>query len=88
MPKSILFQESSPFAQIATCGPCRKEVSVTFKKNGRLYTMILRDKISVEDPYITMVKAAAFAIRASEPYVMQPPPRKVRNFLINSNIVI
>lgn len=86
--KSLLFQDSSPFVEPPTCAPCRKEVVVTFKKNGRLYTMTLRDKISVEDPYLTMVKAAAFAIRTSEPYVMQPPPRGVRNFLINSNVVI
>jgi hypothetical protein len=86
--KSLLFQGNTPLAQPATCAPCRNEVSVVFKKNGRLYTLVLRDKISVEDPYLTMVRAAAFAIRASEPYVMQPPPRAVRNFLINSNVVI
>lgn len=86
--KSLLFQGNTPLVEPATCGPCRKEVRIVFKKNGRLYTMVLRDKISVEDPYLTMVKAAAFAIRTSEPYVMQPPPRKVRNFLINSNVVI
>lgn len=88
MPKSLLFQGNTPFVQPAVCGPCRKEVKVVFKKNGRLYTMVLRDKILVDDPYLIMVKAAAFAIRSTEPYVMQPPPRKVRNFLINSNVVI
>jgi len=86
--KSLLFQGHTPLMEPASCGPCRKEVRVTFKKNGRLYNMVLRDKITVEDPYLTMVKASAFAIRESEPYVMQPPPRKVRNFLINSNVVI
>jgi hypothetical protein len=86
--KSLLFQGDTPLVQPASCGPCRKEVKVVFKKNGRLYTMILRDKITVEDPYLTMVKAAAFAIRTAEPYVMSQPPRKVRNFLINSNVVI
>lgn len=86
--KSLLFQDATPFVEPPACGPCRKEVRVVFKKNGRLYTMVLRDKIAVEDPYLTMVKAAAFAIRQGEPYVMQPPPRKVRNFLIHSNVVI
>jgi hypothetical protein len=86
--KSLLFQDATPFVEPPACGPCRKEVRIVFKKNGLLYTMILRDKIAVEDPYLTMVKAAAFAIRQGEPYVMQPPPRKVRNFLIRSNVVI
>lgn len=86
--KSLLFQGNTPLAEPASCGPCRKEVRIVFKKNGRLYTMVLRDKISVEDPYLTMVKAAAFAIQAGEPYKMLAPPRKVRNFLIRSNVVI
>lgn len=86
--KSLLFQGNTPLVEPSACGPCRKEVRIVFKKNGLLYTMVLRDKIAVEDPYLTMVKAAAFAIRQGEPYVMQPPPRKVRNFLIRSNVVI
>jgi len=86
--KSLLFQGNTPLVEPLTCGPCRKEVRIVFKKNGLLYTMVLRDKIAIEDPYLTMVKAAAFAIRQGEPYVMRPPPRQVRNFLIRSNVVI
>lgn len=86
--KSLLFQGNTPLAEPLTCLPCRKEVRIVFKKDGRLYNMVLRDKIAVEDPYLTMVKAAAFAIQAGEPYKMQQPPRKVRNFLIRSNVVI
>lgn len=86
--KSLLFQGNTPLSEPQACRPSRKEIRIVLKKDGRLYTMILRDKVCVEDPYLTMVKAAAYAIRQGEPYVMQPPPRKVRNFLIRSNIVI
>lgn len=86
--KSLLFQGNTPLSEPLLCGPCRKEVRIRFKYKGRLYTQVFRDKASVEDPYLTMVKAAAFAIRTGEPYVMQPPPRNVRDFLIRSNVVI
>jgi hypothetical protein len=63
-------------------------VSVVIRKFGRLYTMKLRDKISVEDPYLVMVKAEAFALQQGEPYSGVVPPRNVRDFLIKSNVVI
>lgn len=88
MPKSLLFQGNTPLSEPVMCTPCQQEVRVAYKKDGRMYTMILRSRITVENPYLTMVKAAAFAIGQGEPYVMQPPPRKVRNFLIRSNVVI
>lgn len=86
--KSLLFTDSTPFNEPPGCGPCRTEVVRTFRKNGRLYRVVLRDKIVVEDPYLVMVKAFAFAIQQGEPYMGVPPPRTIRDFLIKSSVVI
>jgi hypothetical protein len=50
--------------------------------------VVLRDKITVEDPYLVMVKATAFAIRTGEPYAAEPTPRAVRDFLLKSSVVV
>jgi hypothetical protein len=48
---------------------------------------MLRDKIAPEDPYLVMVKAAAFSIQHNEPYNGTPIPRSVKDFLIKTNLV-
>lgn len=88
MAKSLLFTNTLPFNVPPGCSPCRQEVTFTIRKHGRLYTFVLRDKIVVEDPYLVMVKAEAFAIGQGEPYAGIPPERAVRDFLIKSNVVI
>jgi hypothetical protein len=86
--RSLLFQADSPFDEPASCGAGRQEVPITLRKDGRLYRYVLRDKIMPEDPYLTMVKAAAFTIQTGEPYNGTPPDRAVRDFLIKSGLVI
>lgn len=89
--KSLLFADPPvlPYSVPPGCGPCdRNEVPITVRKNGRLYRFVLRDKITIEDPYLVLVKAAAFAIQQAEPYSGNPPNRAVRDFLIKSNVVI
>lgn len=86
--KSLLFSEASVLAQPEACLPCRQEAKVTVRKEGRLYTLVMRDKITIEDPYITLVKAAGFAVGQSEPYMGRLVPRSVRDFLIRSSVVI
>lgn len=86
--KSRLFSSDSPFVEPPSCGPCRTEVKVTLRKDGRLYHLVLRDKVVVEDPYLVMVKATAFAMAQGEPYRGLPPPRSIRDFLIKSSVVI
>lgn len=88
MPKSLLFAEDQVLQQPPGCGPCRQEVKVTVKRSGRLYTLILRDKLVVEDPYFVMVKAAAFAISEGEPYMGRATPRSVKDFLLKNSVVI
>lgn len=86
--KSLLFTGDLPFGEPPGCGPCRQEVSFTVRKFGRLYNFKLRDKITVEDPYLVMVKAEAFAIAQGEPYAGIPPERAVRDYLLKLNVVI
>lgn len=88
MAKSLLFTGELPFGVPPGCAPCRQEVTFTVRKFGRLYNFTLRDKISVEDPYLVLVKAEAFAISQGEPFAGIPPERTVRDFLIKSNVVI
>jgi len=86
--KSLLFQGTTPLVEDESCGPGRVEVPINIRKDGRIYRFILRDKVTIEDPYLVLVKARAFAIRASEPFGGQPPSRSVRDFLIKSSLVI
>jgi hypothetical protein len=86
--KSLLFTGDLPYSEPVTCKPGRTEVPVTLKKDGRLYRFVVRDKIDVIDPYLVLVKAAAFAIGQGEPYAGLPPERSVRDFLIKQNVVI
>jgi hypothetical protein len=86
--KSLLFTGALPYSEPPGCDAGRQEVPVTIRKNGRLYHFVVRDKIVVDDPYLVLVKATAFAIAHGEPYAGLPPGRAVRDFLIKSNVVI
>lgn len=88
--KSLLFQGVTPFIEPPGCAaiPCRTEVPVAIRKGGRMYNLVLRDKIVPEDPYLVMLKAQAFAITEGEPYVGRAPSRAVRDFLIKDTVVI
>lgn len=88
--KSLLYQGLTPFAEPPSCVavPCRTEVPLTLKKDGRMYRFVLRDKVVPEDPYLVLVKATAFAIAQAEPYVGNPPDRAVKDFLIKDTVVI
>jgi hypothetical protein len=88
--KSLLFQGVTPFEEPPKCAvvPCRSEVPITIRKDGRLYRFMLRDKVVPEDPYLVLVKAIAFAISENEPFSGQVPDRSVRDFLIKDTVVI
>jgi hypothetical protein len=86
--KSLLFSAVSPFVIPPGCGPSRTEVVQVLRKNGRLYRVVMRDKIVVEDPYLVMVKATAFALQQGETYPGTPPARGIRDFLVKTNIQI
>jgi hypothetical protein len=88
--KSLLFQGATPFTEPPGCVavPCRTEVPVSIRKNGRIYRITLRDRVVPEDPYLVMLKAQAFAISQGEPYVGRAPSRAVRDFLIKDTVVV
>lgn len=89
MAKSLLAQDNPPFVVPPGCGLCaRTEVPISLRKDGRIYHFVLRDKVVVEDLLVVAIKAAAFAISQSEPYMGTPPSRAVRDFLIKQNTVI
>ena len=83
--KSLLFAQGTDTPP--GCGP-RTEVTQVLRKNGRLYTLVMRDKIVVEDPYLVMVKATGFAVQQGETYPGTPPARGIRDFLVKTNVVI
>ncbi len=84
---SKLFQPAPPFPGHLVCGPCRQEQRVTVVRNGYRYHYVLRDKLAVEDPYLVLIKATAFAIQQNTGYPGDVVPRTVRDFLIKSAIV-
>lgn len=89
--KSLLFQAGeTPFIEPENCGaiPCRNEVPINIRKDGRLYKFILRDRVVPEDAYVPLVKAIAFAIQQNEPYAGTSPSRSVKDFLVRNNVVI
>ncbi len=86
MAQSLLFSGGVPFNVPPGCGPCRQTVTVTIRKFGRLYTLTMNDRIVVEDPYLNLVRAEAFALQQGEPFAGIVPPRTVRDFLIKNNV--
>jgi len=88
--KSLLFQGVTPFEEPPSCAiiPCRTEVPINVRKDGRIYKYVLRDKLVPEDPYLVLVKAGAFARLTGEAYNGTPPDRAVRDFLVKSNVII
>lgn len=86
--KSLLFQDGAVLSEPLACAPCRKEIEIVLRSEGRLYRVKVRDKIVIEDPYLMMVRATAFAIQTGEPFSGKTPDRGVRDFLIKSNVVI
>jgi hypothetical protein len=86
---SRLYQLDSTFDIPADClASGRAETKKRFLKNGKIYTMVWRDKVTIEDPYLVMVKAAAYAIRMNEPYGARTPRRDYKDFLLRSSVVI
>lgn len=88
--KSLLFQDNPPHGEPSECAllPCRTEVAINVRKYGRVYRFVLRDKIAPVDPYLILVKAAAFARQTGEPYNGVSPDRTVKDFLLKSTVVI
>jgi hypothetical protein len=67
----------------------RTEVSRTYSlNNGRLITVILRDTIVPEDPYINMARARCLALRTGEPFDSDRTSRVIKDQLIKTNVTL
>jgi len=87
--KSLLYSGDSHFELPPGCALGERiEIPITFRKDGRLYRIVMRDKITTEDLLIIQIKAMAFAIREREPMMAQPIRRSVKDFLIKRATVI
>ena len=88
--RSLLAQGKTPFTIPIGCEiePCRTEVQFSFKEKGRIYRFVARDRIFPEDPYLILVKAAAFALAQGEPYNGRTPSRTVKDFLVKQNVIV
>lgn len=87
--RSLIAQGTTPHNVPESCASRKRtEVTFSFREKGRLYKFVVRDKIIPEDPYLVLVKAAAFAIQQSEPYNGRAPERALKDFLIKNNLVL
>lgn len=85
--KSLLFVTGQVLQEPPECGPCRKEVTIRVAYGNHIYTMVLRDKAIIEDPYLVLVKARAYSVRMGQPYMGRIVPRSVRDFLVKSTVI-
>jgi hypothetical protein len=67
----------------------RTEVIKTYSlANSRLITVILRDTIVPEDPYISLARAKALSLRTNEPYNADRVDQGIKYYLIKTNITV
>ena len=67
----------------------RTEVARTYSlDNGRMLTVILRDTIVPEDPYLNMCRAKCLAVRTGEPYDSDRTSRMIKDQLIKTNVTL
>lgn len=66
----------------------RKEVTVNTIVGGQQVTMIMRDAIVPYDPYLVLVRAAAYQRMKGGPFPVPRTPRSIKDFLIRTNIAI
>jgi len=67
----------------------RTEVARTYSlDNGRLITVILRDTIVPEDPYLSMARAKCLSLRTGEPYDSDRTNRVIKDQLIKTNVTL
>lgn len=64
----------------------RIERTTTSIVGGYTVKVIVRDSIVVEDPYLNLVRAAAFQLAEGGPFPVPPVGRDVKNFLIKTEL--
>jgi|WetSurSiteA1Bulk_404760.scaffolds.fasta_scaffold480295_1 hypothetical protein len=56
--------------------------------NGRMVTIIIRDSVVPEDPYLVLVRAKALSLKTGEPFKADKTPRRIKDALIKTSITI
>ena len=68
---------------------CRLEMERRYPlANGRIVTVIIRDAVTPEDPYLVLARAKALSVRTSEGLNAERTTRTIKDFLIKTNISI
>lgn len=68
---------------------CRIELERRYPlANGRVVTVIVRDSVTPEDPYLVLARAKALSVRTNEAFSAERTTRSIKDFLIKTNISI
>jgi hypothetical protein len=83
---SIMYSAVASEGNSSVFAADRTEIKTIIRYKGNVYTKVVRDKTVIEDSYLVLVKAAAYAIQTSTPYQGRIVPRSIRDFLIKNNV--
>jgi hypothetical protein len=68
---------------------CRLEMERRYPlANGQIVTVIIRNSVTPEDPYLVLARAKALSVRTSEGLNAERTTRTIKDFLIKTNISI
>jgi len=68
---------------------CRIEAERRYAlANGRIVTVILRDSIVPEDPYLNLARAKALSVRTGEAFNANRVPKNIKDYLVKTNVSI
>jgi hypothetical protein len=68
---------------------CREEYERRYPlANGRIVTVIVRDTVVVEDPYLNLARAKALSVRTGEAYDADRTTPAIKDHLIKTNVSI
>ena len=64
----------------------RAERTTTMTVGNYTVRVIVRDTVVVEDPYLNLVRAAAFQVSEGGPFPVPPVGRDIKDFLIKTEL--
>lgn len=56
--------------------------------NGRIVTVILRNSIVPEDPYLSLARAKMLSVRTGEAFNSNRTTKQIKDYLIKTNVSI
>lgn len=69
--------------------PCRNELKLRFPMaDGSIRTILLRDTVIPEDPYLKLVRAKLIAIKTGSEFEAELTSRTIKDALIKTNLQI